>query len=188
MCKSRKIPKNILIAGQRFGNLVVLSSKPIKVAGSGFCYSCVCDCGGALLVRATYLVTGRVISCGCTAHRNTTHGLSHTKTYATWNAMRDRCNNPASDSYKWYGGRGIKVCERWNNSFENFLEDMGERPEGMEIDRILNDCGYEKGNCRWVTHKVNTQNRSKSDFAKVVEGLTYDQLMSILELIKRDIT
>ena len=86
--------------------------------------------------------------------------MSHTKLYGVWRAIHDRCYNKNQDAYKWYGARGIIVCERWN-SFDAFLEDMGVPPSGVEIDRIDNDGNYEPGNCRWVTHKENCNNRRK---------------------------
>lgn len=78
--------------------------------------------------------------------------------YNAWRTMRARCSNPTHENYRYYGGRGVRVCARWE-SFENFLADMGERPEGKEIDRINNNGHYEPGNCRWVTHAENVRNR-----------------------------
>lgn len=78
-------------------------------------------------------------------------GLGVSPTYQSWQMMRKRCENSNHDRYKWYGARGITVCERWQR-FENFLEDMGERPNGMSIDRIDNDGNYEAANCKWITH------------------------------------
>ena len=86
----------------------------------------------------------------------------HSPTYNTWHGMKNRCDNPRQQAYKYYGGRGIKVCDRWFLSFENFLEDMGERPKGTTLDRIDNDENYEPGNCRWITQKEQLKNRRKS--------------------------
>lgn len=86
------------------------------------------------------------------------HGMTGTSIHKAWENMRDRCLNKVSPVFKNYGGRGIKICDRWLN-FENFLEDMGERPKGMTLDRTDNDGDYEPDNCRWVTQKENNRNR-----------------------------
>lgn len=91
-----------------------------------------------------------------------THGLSHTPTHRSWAMMKARCYNPRSGSYRHYGGRGIEVCDRWLNSFEAFLKDMGIRPKGTSLDRYPdNDGNYEPGNCRWATQKQQIANRGK---------------------------
>jgi hypothetical protein len=85
--------------------------------------------------------------------------MKETKTYRAWCNMKARCNNPNASAYKNYGGRGIKVCERWNTSFANFLEDMGEKPSDMTLDRIDVNGNYEKSNCRWISLQMQNNNR-----------------------------
>lgn len=91
-------------------------------------------------------------------HFNETHGMTNTRTYHSWQAMKRRCNNKKSDKYKWYGARGIRVCKEWNESFEAFIKDMGLCPEGMTLERIDNQKNYYKNNCKWATMKEQSNN------------------------------
>jgi hypothetical protein len=104
--------------------------------------------------------------------RMTKHGLSRTRMYRIWTGMKMRCTNPAETSYPRYGGRGITVCERWMNSFENFYRDMGAKPKGRySVDRIQNDLGYGPMNCRWATDLEQVNNRSNTKLA-TINGIT----------------
>lgn len=162
------------LAGQKFGRLTALSQGPKLGKKNRISWQCSCECGGSAIVTSSNLRSGGTTSCGCKVSevarekamkRNFVHGHNtvalQSPTWHSWNCMTKRCRLESHISYHRYGGRGIVVCERWKK-FENFLEDMGERPEGKTIDRIDNDGNYEKLNCKWSTRSE--QQRNKSPF------------------------
>lgn len=152
------------LTGSRFGRLKVIRYAGRRGSQRKTLWECQCDCGETVEVFATCLQRGTQ-SCGCwhrevtgTAHR--THGLSKSPEYRAYHGMIRRCTEASEKSFCNYGGRGIRVCDRWLESFENFFADMGRRPgAGYEIDRIDTNGNYEPRNCRWVTRKQNARNK-----------------------------
>lgn len=147
---------------RRFGKLVVVERLPSF--GGKSAWKCSCDCGRVIAARSDHLTMGRVISCGCYRASNskmkaTTHGMSTTRIYRIWRDMINRCHYEKYPERHFYGGRGISVCKRWRESFENFLTDMGEPAPHLSIDRIDTNGNYEPGNCRWATAKQQAANR-----------------------------
>ena len=166
------------LPGEIFGRLTVIGTADPKVKKDGrkaHRCSCRCSCGGEVVVWESHLRNGNTKSCGCLAREQGskwkgTHGhrsrAQYSQTYNCWAGMKQRCTNPKVRNFDIYGGRGINVCERWMNSFDNFLADMGEAPPGMSIDRIRGDRDYEPGNCRWAD--ADTQQRNKTNNRRVV--------------------
>ena len=165
-------PRKPMVPETRFDRLMVIGpADPYLWNGIRFPrVLCSCDCGNEVTVRESALRSGNTKSCGClhrevaaeTCLSRVAHGLKGIPEYRTWGHIIQRCTNPNNKAWHHYGGRGIRVCDRWRNSIDAFLEDMGRRP-GPEysIDRIDNDGNYEPGNCRWATKKV--QQRNKRD-------------------------
>jgi hypothetical protein len=147
--------------GDRYGKLTVIQETTPYVSPSGAKHRRLelrCDCGRVAYVTLTLLRRGDTKSCGC--NRGVTHGLTKSKMHYIWIGMRQRCFNPRSARYSYYGARGITVCDRWA-SFERFLQDMGEPPAGSTLDRIDNSGNYEPSNCRWATATEQQRNTRK---------------------------
>lgn len=158
------------LTNKRFGRLFVVGLDRITGAEKRVYWTCWCDCCAEKAIRSDGLMSGAVQSCGCLRKERAAaatklaclkHGMCNTGTYRSWSQMKVRCQAPANHKFKDYGGRGIKVCDRWQ-SFENFLADMGVRPDGTSIDRIDVNGNYEPGNCRWADAKTQRANRRDS--------------------------
>lgn len=152
------------VVGEKRGRLLV---KEIIRGGKDTKVLCVCDCGQPTTVTFSNFRRGNTKSCGCwkrefgviCGNSNTTHGMTKTREFRTWQSIKRRCYSKNHKDYEWYGARGITVCDRWLESFVNFFSDMGAAPVGMSIDRINNDLGYSPENCKWSTQTEQNNNR-----------------------------
>jgi hypothetical protein len=189
--------------GVPLGRLIVVAEEPRNKHGQRV-WRCRCRCGGETVATHSNLATGGVRSCGCLRRdadlrRHTKHGHAQvgrvSREYSIWLGIKDRCLNPDSRNWPRYGGRGIKVCDEWQDSFEAFLRDMGHRPApGFSVDRKENDGPYAPWNCRWATRREQTENRRNAVMvpyqgkmmwlpdAAEASGLPYGTLRSRLRL------
>jgi hypothetical protein len=178
-CKEVKKMKKIEI-NERFGRLTVLEEVPreSRPSPTGRYYLCQCDCGNQKIVRAYNLTSGNSSSCGClqkeiVANIQKKHGLKNSRLYVVWQHMRGRCERKTDKAYKWYGGRGITICEEWRNDFQAFYDwaMANGYADNLTIDRIDVNGNYEPNNCRWISNAE--QQRNKRDNVRITfEGRT----------------
>ncbi|MCK5606522.1 hypothetical protein KAR91_31760 [Candidatus Pacearchaeota archaeon] len=162
--------RGIDLKGKKFGRLLVIKLLPERRSRS-LVWQCLCDCGEIRSVIGDYIRKGGTKSCGCLCRemarkRATKHGMSGTPLYAVWKDMRTRCYNPDAHAFKDYGARGITVCDRWKDSFLNFIADMGERPKGYTLERIDNDGNYIAKNCTWASRAQQARNRRNTKLSE----------------------
>lgn len=173
-----------ILSNQQFHFLTFIGDVPIK-GNRQSRFRCVC--GEEKILQTWAVVSGGTKSCGCKSREllrsaKTIHGGVGTPTYRIWVGMKNRCNNPKTSDYRYYGGRGIRVCKRWDTSYAAFLEDMGERPSSEHtIERIKNDCGYSPSNCKWATRAEQGSNTSQ------VRRITYKGVTKSLSQWSRDL-
>lgn len=160
------MPKYIDLTGKKFGRLTVERLSEHKGTSGELLWECACDCGCKKRVHGANLRFGRTKSCGCLDRDvKTKHGKSRSRAYNSWSQMKYRCERESHVAFREYGERGITVCERWQ-SFENFLADMGNPPDGHSLDRIDTNGNYEPGNCRWATPKQQVENRRNTVYVQ----------------------
>lgn len=177
------MPAATNLTGQRFGRLVALRQTRLRERTA---HECICDCGNTIVVRSHSLIEGNTSSCGCLVRdliskRTRKHLDTKSVEHITWRRMKVRCQNPKDKSFANYGGRGIKVCDRWLNDYSAFLADMGRRPSPRHsLDRKDVNGDYEPSNCRWATMLEQNNNRRSNRLVEF-NGV----LVSIAEAVRR---
>lgn len=154
------------LTGKRFGKLVVI--KRADNRGKHTMWHCICDCGNYTITGASELKSGTTKSCGCLKYesRNCIHGLAKTRLHSIWSKMKDRCLRENVPAYKWYGGRGISICQEWIDDFMNFYNwaMANGYSDDLSIDRIDVNGNYEPDNCRWIPLKEQALNTRNTKF------------------------
>lgn len=179
------MPKQNL-QGQQFGRLTVLEETSARKCKS-VVWICSCVCGNLTAVPTHYLNSGNTKSCGCLRIDLGVvikkHGKTNTVEYRIWAGMISRCYRQNDPSYVNYGARGISVCDRWKNSFEDFLSDMGLRPDDLTLDRVDNEQGYSPDNCRWATKLDQARNTRTNVFVEVQgKRMTLTEACALVQL------
>jgi len=162
--------KCIDLTGKIFGRLLVLERANERL-GKDIAWPCICECGCSTLVRGACLRHGVTQSCGClqkerASQANGTHRMRALSEYGRWQQAKNRCFSPAVKEYKYYGARGITMCEDWQKSFEKFFQDMGPCPSGMTLDRIDVNGNYEPTNCRWASRIDQARNTRDATYVE----------------------
>ncbi|NGX36877.1 MAG: hypothetical protein K1000chlam2_00022 [Chlamydiae bacterium] len=160
------------MTNQTYGSWKVLKRGPNTKQGQA---QWICECQGCFelkIVKGSHLRDGRSTKCKDCHNKsfNRRHGMYRSNVYGIWEEMIQRCSNSNNQNFKKYGGRGIKVCESWKDDFLNFWGDMGNKPEGMSLDRIDNDGNYSKSNCRWADRLTQSQNTRRSHLPGNIYG------------------